>query len=370
MPSRSGQWTEDTTMLPTSTNAFVLLGDDDEKGKDDDTEGTADASTPPRPPELRPTAHGWDSFLASLDAKNKGALGTVDELLINYANFAGKEFRTFDRESEKMMACLKAMEDRLDEDHDEVVGTRTDLSKLAVIVTANANGISAINNTIAHLTDTMMENATTIKELSRLVATTMAQLYEVRTTADNAFRMATTATNYAKNAFNLASTATPTITGQGVRLDGLSDDVSHMSSDIDSPRASLKSSSDPTSKLENLEGAVSRINENSRPFGSSLRIGPLVIPPLGTRVLVRQRLQLRCRRMALTGPLRRTAVTRPLQTIRVHRRHQGSRLMMTSVSHALLPHVTLSFLRSILPPCNIHMMTQLRVTQGTWMPCL
>ena len=175
-------------MPPTSPYAFDILGDDNDKSD------AADVSTLPRPPELRPTAHGWDSFLDSLSDKEKGELGAVDEILINYANFAGEEFRTFDRESERMMDRLKAMEARMDEDHDEVVGTRHDLSTLRAIVTANANGIAALQSGIADLTDMMKENTTTIKELSKLVETTALQLSEVRKTMENAFRLASKAT--------------------------------------------------------------------------------------------------------------------------------------------------------------------------------
>ena len=135
----------DTPLPPTSPNAFAVLGDED------DTSVGADFSTLPRPSVLRPTAHGWDSFLDSLGDRKKGDLGTVDEILINYANFAGEEFRTFDRESEWMLHRLTAMEARMDEDHNEIVGTRHDFSTLTAIVTANANGIASLKSGIAAL---------------------------------------------------------------------------------------------------------------------------------------------------------------------------------------------------------------------------
>ena len=197
-PSRlpAAERLEDTPLPPTSPNAFAVLGDDD-----DNSEG-ADLSTLPCPPTLRPTAHGWDSFLDSLGNKEQGDLGTVDEILINYANFAGQEFRAFDRESERMLDRLSALEARMDEDHDEIVGTRHDFSTLTAIVMANANGIASLKSGLAALKDTVHENATTIQELSKIVETMASQLSEVRATAENAYR--------------LASMATPTITGQGV----------------------------------------------------------------------------------------------------------------------------------------------------------
>ena len=114
----------------------------------------------------------------------------MDKILINYANFAGEEFRTFDRESERMLHRLTAMEARMDEDHNEIVGTRHDFSTLTAIVTANANGIASLKSGIAALKDTVQENATMIHELSKIVESTASQLFEIRETAETAYRLA------------------------------------------------------------------------------------------------------------------------------------------------------------------------------------
>ncbi len=52
----------------------------------------------------------------------------------------------------------------------------------------------------------------------------------------------------------------PTITGHGIRLDALVDDVSKMSLDIDGLRASYTSTPDHATQLALLEGTVSRID--------------------------------------------------------------------------------------------------------------
>ena len=59
-------------------------------------------------------------------------------------------------------------------------------------------------------------------------------------------------TAMATNAFQLASGAQPTITGHGIHLDALVDDVSKMSSDINILRDSTQ--------LALLKGTVSRID--------------------------------------------------------------------------------------------------------------
>jgi hypothetical protein len=215
-----------------SPNSYSLLGDDE------DMDAVAAALPPHGSPDHKATAHGWDSFVNSLTTTAKGELGAVDEILISYANFAGGEFRTFDVESAKVMGCITAMEDALDHDHDEVVQTRGSLTKLEEIVLANAQGIS-------DLRAIMRENVSTVATLQRTVDKTSTQ---VKTMMEALREVTATATN----AFQLASWAQPTITGHGVRLDALVDDVSKMSSDIDGLWDSTQ--------LALMEGTVSRID--------------------------------------------------------------------------------------------------------------
>jgi hypothetical protein len=80
-----------------SPNSYTLLGEDKE------SDPTANAAPPPGSNDPRATAHGWNSFVNSLDATAKGKLGVVDDILISYANFAGGEFCTFDVESARVM---------------------------------------------------------------------------------------------------------------------------------------------------------------------------------------------------------------------------------------------------------------------------
>ncbi len=96
-------------------------------------------------------------------------MGTVDEILISYANFAGGEFCTFDVESTKVMGRITAMEKAMDHDHDEVVHTRGSLTKLEEIVLANAHGISKLRAI-------MRENVSTVATLQRTVDATSTQV--------------------------------------------------------------------------------------------------------------------------------------------------------------------------------------------------
>ncbi len=88
--------------------------------------------------------------------------------------------------------------------------------------------------------------STTVDETSTQVKTMSDALREVTETATNAFR--------------LALRVQPTITGHGVRLDALVDDVSKMSSDIDGLRASYTSTPNHATQLALLEGTVTRID--------------------------------------------------------------------------------------------------------------
>jgi hypothetical protein len=99
-----------------SPNSYSLLG-----GEDEGLDAAADDSPPPGSPNHTAAAHGWDSFVNSLTATAKGELGTVNEILISYANFAGSEFCTFDVESAKVMGRITALEKAMDQDHDKVV---------------------------------------------------------------------------------------------------------------------------------------------------------------------------------------------------------------------------------------------------------
>jgi hypothetical protein len=104
-----------------SPNSYSLLGGEDEGLEDEGLDAAADDSPPPGSPDHTAADHGWDSFVNSLTATAKGELGTVDEILISYANFAGSEFRTFDVESAKVMGQITALEKAMDQDHDKVV---------------------------------------------------------------------------------------------------------------------------------------------------------------------------------------------------------------------------------------------------------
>jgi len=82
-----------------SPNPFTPLGEDEVSNPREDAEDTA---PPPGSNALVP-AHGWDSFVNSLDETAQRELGVVDDILISYANFAGDEFRMFDIESARVM---------------------------------------------------------------------------------------------------------------------------------------------------------------------------------------------------------------------------------------------------------------------------
>ena len=167
-----------------SPNPYSPLGEDEESNPTDD------AAPPPGSDDPRAPAHGWDSFVNSLDETAKGELGVVDDILILYANFSGDAFRMFDVKSARVMDKIIAMEDALECDHDEVVQTRGSLTKFEEIVLANATGISKI-------TTMMRENVSNVAELRRIVDDTATQvktmaeaLREVTETADNAFCLA------------------------------------------------------------------------------------------------------------------------------------------------------------------------------------
>jgi hypothetical protein len=87
-----------TALAMASPNSYSLLG-----GEDEGLDAAADDSPPPGAPDHTAAAHGWDSFVNSLTATAKGELGTVDEILISYTNFASGEFRAFDVKSTKVM---------------------------------------------------------------------------------------------------------------------------------------------------------------------------------------------------------------------------------------------------------------------------
>ena len=132
-PSRPVALSQRTGLRPptapamASPNPFTPLGEDEISNPRED----ADATAPP-PGSNNPWAppHGWDSFVHSLDETAQRELGVVDDILISYANFAGKEFRMFDIESARVMDRIIAMEDALEFDHDEVVQTKGSLSDL------------------------------------------------------------------------------------------------------------------------------------------------------------------------------------------------------------------------------------------------
>jgi hypothetical protein len=132
-----------------SPNPYTPLGEDEESNPTEDTAPPQGSDNP------RALAHGWDSFVNSLDATAQRELGVVDDILILYANFAGDAFCMFDVESARVMDRIIAMEDALECDHNEVVQTRGSLLKLEELVLANATGISDIKTM-------MRENAATI----------------------------------------------------------------------------------------------------------------------------------------------------------------------------------------------------------------
>ena len=99
---------------PMSPNKYALLGDDNT------TPATATVEAPPDPNPMD-TTHGWDSFIGGLDDTTKGAMGFIDPILINYANFVGDELRAFHLESAQMMTQLKKLDDDTATDHDVVV---------------------------------------------------------------------------------------------------------------------------------------------------------------------------------------------------------------------------------------------------------
>ena len=67
----------------TSPNSYAVLGEGD---RSPDTEN---AEIPPGNPTSTSTdvAHRWDLFVHGLDDTTKGAMGVIDPVLINYANF-------------------------------------------------------------------------------------------------------------------------------------------------------------------------------------------------------------------------------------------------------------------------------------------
>ena len=227
-----------------SSNPYTPLGEDAE------LKPTEDAVPPQGSNDPRAPAHGWDSFVSSLDVTARQELGVVDDILISYANFAGDAFSMFDVESVRVMDQIIAMEVSLEYDHNEVVQTRGSLSKLEELVLAKATGISDIKTMMRENAATMRENISNVAALRDIVDDTSTQ---VKTMAE-ALREVTETAN---NAFCLASGAQPTIIGHGVKLDALVDDVSRMSSDIDGLRAFYASPTDHTNQLAQLEGTVS-----------------------------------------------------------------------------------------------------------------
>jgi methyl-accepting chemotaxis protein len=164
-----------------SPNSYSLLGEDEEPSAANDDLPPSGSSDP------RATAHGWDSFVNSLNATAKGELGAVDEILISYANFAGGEFRAFDVESAKVMGRITAMEEAMEHDHGAVVQTRGSLTKLEEIVLANANGISDLMAILRENVSTVANLQQTVDETSTQVKTMSDALREVTETATNAF---------------------------------------------------------------------------------------------------------------------------------------------------------------------------------------
>jgi len=236
-------------MGTTTPNPFSVLADEEVA-----PEGAIDVP-PPRPPRPNAAAHGWDSFLDSLEDKVKDGLGTVDELLINYANFAGDEFRAFDRASARSDARLTALEARLEEDIDDILENSVTISDLKTLAMANVQGLATLRTLVTETTHS-------INAVSQKWDLMSSQVAEVKETAETAFR--------------LASQASPTIAGQGLRLDGLFDDVSRMSSDIDSLRASVKPPQDTSSKMATLEETVIRMGEEVESIRALLADKPSV----------------------------------------------------------------------------------------------
>ena len=215
-----------------AANSYSILGDDEATG--------ADTTTVPSPPTggQQTMAHGWDAFVNSLTPNDKVELGAIDEILVSYANFAGGAFRTFEAESDRIMHRILAMEEEWDHDRDEMIQTRGTLTKLEELVLANAQGI-------CDLRVMMRENVTTVATLQRTVDETSHQVKHMTDTLREVTETATTA-------LQMASRAEPTITGQGIRIDALIDDVSKMTSDIDGLRES--------NKLALLEGTITRVD--------------------------------------------------------------------------------------------------------------
>jgi len=79
-----------------SLNPFTPLGEDEFSNPREDADA---AAPPPGSPVPRAPAHGWDSFVHSLDETAQRELVIVDDILFSYANFAGDEFRRFDIKS-------------------------------------------------------------------------------------------------------------------------------------------------------------------------------------------------------------------------------------------------------------------------------
>ena len=132
-PSRPVALSQRTGLRPptapamASPNPFTPLGEDEISNPREDADA---AAPPPGYTDPRAPTRGWDSFVHSLDETAQRELGVVDDILISYANFAGKEFRMFDIESARVMDRIIAMEDALEFDHDEVVQTKGSLSDL------------------------------------------------------------------------------------------------------------------------------------------------------------------------------------------------------------------------------------------------
>ena len=121
----------------TSPNSYAVLGEGDR------SHDTATAEIPPGPPTSTSTdvAHGWDSFIHCLDDTTKGAMGVIDPILINYANFVGDKLRAFHRESAQLLTRLKKVDDDMAYDHDLVVKVDQSLEFLKTLVMANAISI-------------------------------------------------------------------------------------------------------------------------------------------------------------------------------------------------------------------------------------
>ena len=102
-PSRMVAPHQQTGLRPLKASAMASPNPYTPLGEDEESNPTEDAMPPPGSNDPRAPAHGWDSFVNSLDVTAQRKLGVVDDILISYANFAGDAFCMFNVESATVM---------------------------------------------------------------------------------------------------------------------------------------------------------------------------------------------------------------------------------------------------------------------------